>query len=177
MKRRWRKAFVALHFRDFRLLWIGQLLSMLGTQIQTVALSWLVYDLTGSPAQLGGIALARAIPTMVLSLFGGTLADLVDRRRLLLVTQSLAAILLALLAFSLSLGLLNLYLLYGFAFVSAAMMSFDASACQAMIPVLVPRERLANALTLNVLIWDVAAVIGPGLGGLLIARVGVAAAF
>lgn len=177
MKRRWRKAFVALHFRDFRLLWIGQFLSMLGTQIQTVALSWLVYDLTGSPAQLGGIALARAIPTMVLSLFGGTLADLVDRRRLLLVTQSLAAILLALLAFSLSLGLLNLYLLYGFAFVSAAMMSFDAPARQAMIPVLVPRERLTNALTLNVLIWDVAAVIGPGLGGLLIARVGVAAAF
>lgn len=174
---RWTEALAALRFRDFRLLWAGQFVSMLGTQMQTVALSWLVYELTGSPAQLGGMALARAIPTISLSLFGGTLADQVDRRRLLLVTQTFAAALLAGLAVCVSLGWTALPLLYTFAFASAAAMAFDAPARQALIPALVPRERLANALTLNVLAWDVAAVAGPALGGLVIARLGVSAAF
>ncbi|HLI51437.1 MAG TPA: MFS transporter, partial [Thermomicrobiaceae bacterium] len=74
----------ALAHRDFTLLWAGQFVSTLGTQVQTVALGWLVYKLTGSAALLGGIGLARAIPTMALSLFGGTLADQMDRRKLLL---------------------------------------------------------------------------------------------
>ncbi len=174
---RWTEALAALRFRDFRLLWAGQFVSMLGTQMQTVALSWLVYELTGSPAQLGGMALARAIPTISLSLFGGTLADQVDRRRLLLVTQTFAAALLAGLAVCVSLGWTALPVLYTFAFASAAAMAFDAPARQALIPALVPRERLANALTLNVLAWDVAAVAGPALGGLVIARLGVSAAF
>jgi MFS family permease len=159
------------------LLWAGQFVSMLGTQMQTVALSWLVYDLTGSPAQLGGVALVRAIPTMVLSLFGGTLADQMDRRRLLLLTQSTAAFLLGVLALVVSLGMTSLPLLYLLAFTSAAAMSFDAPARQALVPLLVPRERLANALALNVLAWDVAAIAGPALGGLVIAHVSVAAAF
>ncbi len=177
MRRGWTNGLAALRYRDFRLLWAGQFVSMLGNQMQTVALSWLVYDLTGSPAQLGGIALARAVPTIVLSLFGGTLADQVDRRWLLLVTQSTAAVLLGTLALCVTLGWTALPLLYGFAFASAAAMAFDSPARQALIPALVPRDRLANALTLNVLAWDVAAVAGPALGGLLIARVGVAAAF
>jgi len=71
----------ALAYRDFRLLWAGQFVDMLGTQVQTVALGWLVYSLTGSTAALGGVGLARAIPTILLSIFGGTLADQVDRRR------------------------------------------------------------------------------------------------
>ncbi|MCX7623345.1 MAG: MFS transporter [Thermomicrobium sp.] len=177
MRGSWTEALAALRFRDFRLLWVGQFVSMLGSQMQTVALSWLVYDLTGSPAQLGGIALARAIPTIVLSLFGGTLADQVDRRKLLLVTQSTAALLLGVLAACVTLGWTALPLLYLLAFASAAAMSFDSPARQALVPALVPRERLANALTLNVLAWDVAAVVGPALGGLVIARVSVAAAF
>jgi len=174
---RWGEALVALRFREFRLLWAGQFVSMLGTQMQTVALSWLVYDLTGSPTQLGGVALVRAIPTMVLSLFGGTLADQMDRRRLLLLTQSTAAFLLGVLALVVSLGMTSRQLLYLLAFTSAAAMSFDAPARQALIPLLVPRERLANALALNVLAWDVAAIAGPALGGLVIAHVSVAAAF
>jgi len=81
-------ALVALRHRDFRLLWAGQAVSLLGTQVQTVALAWLVYSLTGSAAQLGGIGLARAIPTILLSLFGGTLADRRDRRKLLIILQT-----------------------------------------------------------------------------------------
>lgn len=173
----WKDAGAAFQYRDFRLLWAGQFVSMLGTQMQTVALSWLVYDLTGSTAHLGGIALARAIPTMVLSLFGGTLADQVDRRRLLLLTQSIAALLLGMLALAVSLGWTSIWLLYALAFASAAVMAFDGPTRQALIPALVPRERLSNALTLNVLAFDVAAVVGPAIGGIVIARVGVSAAF
>jgi MFS family permease len=95
-------ALVALRYRDFRLLWAGQAISSLGTQIQTVALAWLVYDLTGSAAQLGAVGLARAIPTMALSLFGGTLADRRDRRRLLIISETILAVLSALLAIAVS---------------------------------------------------------------------------
>lgn len=170
-------AFAALQYRDYRLLWIGQFVSMLGVQMQTVALSWLVYDLTGSEAQLGGIALARALPTIVLSLFGGTLADQVDRRRLLIVTQSTAALLLTLLALAVSAGWTSMPLLYAFALATSSAMAFDSPARQALIPALVPRERLANALTLNVLAFDTAAVLGPSIGGFLIGWFGTAAAF
>jgi len=170
-------AFAALQYRDYRLLWIGQFVSMLGVQMQTVALGWLVYDLTGSEAQLGGIALARALPTIVLSLFGGTLADQVDRRRLLIVTQSTAAVLLTFLALAVSAGWTSMPLLYGFALATSSAMAFDSPARQALIPALVPRERLANALTLNVLAFDTAAVLGPSIGGVLIGAFGTAAAF
>ncbi len=171
------QAFGALRYRDYRLLWIGQFISMLGVQMQTVALSWLVYDLTGSTTQLGGIALARALPTIALSLFGGTLADQVDRRRLLIVTQSLAAVLLTLLAVAVSVGWTSMPLLYGFALATSSAMAFDSPARQALIPALVPRERLTNALTLNVLAFDTAAVLGPAIGGVLIGAFGTASAF
>lgn len=177
MRIRLPRAFSALRYRDYRLLWMGQFVSMLGVQMQTVALGWLVYDLTGSEAQLGGIALARAIPTILLSLFGGTLADQVDRRRLLLVTQSTAALLLVLLAVAISVGWTSLPLLYGFALATSSAMAFDSPARQALIPQLVPRERLPNALTLNVLAFDTAAVIGPAVGGVLIGAFGATAAF
>jgi MFS family permease len=171
------RAFAALQYRDYRLLWIGQFVSMLGVQMQTVALAWLVYDLTGSEAQLGGIALARALPTIGLALFGGTLADQVDRRRLLLLTQGGAAALLILLALAVSSGWTSLPLLYGFAVATSGAMAFDSPARQALIPALVPRERLTNALTLNVLAFDTAAVLGPAAGGVLIGAFGAASAF
>ena len=104
-------AIASLKYRDFRLIWFGQFVSILGTQIQTVALAWLVYSLTGSAAALGVVGLARAIPTILLSMFGGTLADQVDRRRLLLVSQSVLASFSALLAVFVSLGMVNLAML------------------------------------------------------------------
>jgi len=171
------RAFAALQYRDYRLLWIGQFVSMLGVQMQTVALAWLVYDLTGSEAQLGGIALARAIPTIGLALFGGTLADQVDRRRLLIVSQGGAGILLTLLALAVSSGWTSLPLLYAFAMATSGAMAFDSPARQALVPALVPRDRLTNALTLNVLAFDTAAVLGPAVGGVLIGTFGAAAAF
>lgn len=170
-------ALIALRHRDFRLLWAGQAVSFLGTQVQTVALAWLVYSLTGSAAQLGGVGLARAIPTILLSLFGGTLADRRDRRKLLIISQAILAALSALLAIAVSAGLSSILLLDGFAALTAAASAFESPASQAFIPQLVPREHLANALTLNVLSTDTVAVVGPAIGGIAIGTLGVSAAF
>lgn len=167
----------ALAYRDFRLLWAGQFVSMLGTQVQTVALGWLVYSLTGSSAALGGVGLARAIPTILLSLFGGTLADQVDRRRLLILSQSVLAVFSVILAVIITADKASVPILYGFAAITAAAAAFDSPTRQAIIPSLVPRERLPNALTLNVLAWQTAAVLGPAAGGLIIRAFGVAAAY
>lgn len=170
-------ALASLVHRDFTLIWLSQFISNVGTQIQTVALGWLVYDLTGSAALLGGIALARAIPTILLSLFGGTLADQVDRRRLLLISQTTLALFSALLAIAIQAGLTDITLLYGFAVLTAAASAVSVPTTQAFIPALVDRDRLANALTLNVLASNVAAVLGPAVGGLVIGGLGVAAAY
>lgn len=167
----------ALAHRDFTLLWIGQFVSTLGTQAQTVALGWLVYELTGSAALLGGIGLARAIPTMALSLFGGTLADQMDRRKLLLISQSLLAACSALLALIITVGDISVVALYVFAVVTAAASAIDSPTTQAFIPALVPRETLPNALTLDILAYDTAAVVGPAVGGLIIGWLGAAAAY
>ncbi|MGA7671875.1 MAG: MFS transporter [Nitrolancea sp.] len=177
MKRWPPSAFAALVHRDFTLIWMSQFISSVGTQIQTVALGWLVYDLTGSAALLGGIALARAIPTIFLSLFGGTLADQVDRRVLLLISQTILALFSALLAIAIQGGLTNITILYAFAVLTAAASAVSVPTTQAFIPALVDRERLANALTLNVLAFNVAAVVGPAVGGLVIGGLGVAAAY
>ena len=177
MKRWPPTALAALVHRDFTLIWSGQFISSVGTQIQTVALGWLVYDLTGSAALLGGIALARAIPTILLSLFGGTLADQVDRRWLLLISQTTLAVFSALLAIAIQAGMTNITLLYAFAALTAAASAVSVPTTQAFIPALVDRERLANALTINVLASNVAAVVGPAVGGLVIGSLGVAAAY
>ncbi len=170
-------ALVALRYRDFRLLWAGQAISTLGTQIQTVALAWLVYDLTGSAAQLGGVGLARAIPTMVLSLFGGTLADRRDRRQLLIISETILAVFSALLAIAVSAGVDSILLIDAFAALTAAASSIESPTSQAFIPALVPRDILAKALTLDVLMSDTMAVVGPAIGGVVIAALGASAAF
>lgn len=149
----------------------------MGAQIQTVALGWLVYSLTGSAAQLGGIGLARAVPIIVLSLFGGALADQMDRRRLLLVSQSVLALFSAALALAVSLDMTSVPMLYGFAVITAAASAFDGPARQALIPSLVPRDRLANALTLNILTNNTASVLGPAVGGFVLGAFGAQACF
>lgn len=171
------QALMALAYRDFRLLWFGQFTSMLGAQMQTVALGWLVYSLTGSTALLGGLALTRAVPVILLSLFGGALADQVDRRRLLMVSQSILALFSAVLALIISTGHATVSILYTFSFITAGLAAIDSPARQALIPALVPRERLPNALALNVLSWQTAAVLGPAVGGMIIRWFGVGMAF
>jgi MFS family permease len=171
------RATVALKHRDFRLLWGGQFVSTLGTQMQIVALGWQIYLLTGSAVQLGALGLLRAIPTISFALVGGALADQRDRRRLLIVTQAILASFSMILAIATGTGNASVALIYIVTFLSATADVFDDPARQALIPNLVPRERLAQATTLNILAANIAAVVGPAIGGIAIASVGLTATY
>lgn len=166
--------FPALRSRDYRLLWLGQIVSMAGSQMQSVAIHWQIYALTHSPLALGLVGLARIAPIIAFSLLGGALADATDRRRVLLRTQSvmmLAAFTLGLLTWLHRLPVPLIYLLTA---VGAAAAAFDNPSRQSLIPNLVPREHLTNALSLNQIGFQTAKICGPPLAGILIAQGGLA---
>jgi MFS family permease len=165
------------HDRDFRLLWLGQVLSGVGRQVTVVALPFQLYVLTGSTLAVGLLALVQLVPILAFALGGGAVADAVDRRRLLLLTQvglALSSGALFVLAATPDAPLLGYYVV---AFVAAGVGAVDQPARSSAVPRLVPRERLPAAIALNHMGFQAMAVAGPALGGLLIATVGVAAAF
>ena len=170
----------ALRHRNFRLLWIGQLVSMAGSMMQGAAVLWHVSLLAGEGQKaiaLGIVGLVRVVPIVVFSMLGGVVADAVDRRRMMLVTQVVmtsSAATLALLTFR---GLSSSWPVYVLTAVSAAAAAFDAPARQALMPNLVPRALLPNALSLYSMMFQVASVVGPGLGGMVIAGWGVGAVY
>jgi MFS family permease len=171
------RATAALKHRDFRLLWSGQFVSTLGTQMQTVALGWHIYLLTGSALQLGMLGLMRAIPTITFSLVGGALADARDRRRLLIATQAILAAFSTVLAVATQAESISVTIIYIVTLMSATADCFDDPARQALIPNLVPRHRLPQALTLNILAGNVATIVGPAVGGVAIASFGLGATY
>jgi MFS family permease len=160
----------ALRSRDFRLLWSGQVISMVGSQMQNVAIHWHIYGLTHSTLALGAIGLARIGPILLFSLLGGTLADAVERRRVLLATQSMMMAVAATLGLLTGLGRLPVGLIYALIAVQATAAAFDGPSRQSMVPNLVPREHLPNALSLFSIGMQTAKICGPPLAGLLIAR-------
>lgn len=171
------RRFPALLSPDFRRLWVGQIVSAAGSQMQFRALDWQVYELTGDPAKLGAIGLVRVIPIILFSLIGGAVADAYDRRKLLIGTQSamaLVALALGLLALG---GRATLPLIYALSALSAAAIAFDNPARQALVPSLVPREHLPNAYAINSTGFQVATVAGPVLAGYTIQFLGVGAAY
>jgi MFS family permease len=172
--------FAALQHRNFRLLWLGQLVSFSGSMMQQAAILWHV-SLLVPPGRrglaLGIVGLVRVGPIVAFSLLSGVAADALDRRRLMMVTQlsaALVAVTLAALAFG---GLSVVWPVYVLAGLGAAAGAFDGPARQALIPNLVPREHLANALSLNQIMFQSASVVGPSLGGVLIATLGVGWAY
>ncbi len=169
--------FVALQNRDFRLLWIGQLISQAGTRMQIVTINWHVYVLTGSALALGLTGLVRIVPIIVFSLLGGLFADSRDRRRVLLATQSAMMFFAALLGFVTMNGWASVPLIYLLAALTAAAMAFDSPARQALVPNLVPKHHLTNALSLNNIMRQTASIVGPGLAGFVIASLGVGAVY
>ncbi len=171
------EAFQSLRERDFRLYWCGNTISRLGSEIQLVALAWQVYLLTNQPLSLGIIGLVRAGPVIVFSILGGALADAMDRRRLLLITQTVLMVLSITLALLVISGAVQVWMLYVITFVAAITTSIDGPAHSAVVPSLVPRNLMTNAITVNNLSWSVAGIAGPALGGLIIGGIGVGAAF
>jgi MFS family permease len=165
---------VALRYRDYRLLLIGQVVSLAGSQMQLAALNWHVYELTREPIYLGMIGLVRVIPIVVLSLIGGVMADAVDRRRLMLLTQTALALVAAVLAAITFGGAVSVWLIFLLSAAASAATAFDLPARQALVPRLVPREHLPNALSLYTTMFQVATIAGPFLAGQVIARANIA---
>jgi MFS family permease len=172
MSERRRHALTTLRHRDFRLLWTGQFVSTVGDQMQVVAIAWHVYVLTGSALQLGLVGAARAIPFLALTLIGGALADVLDRRQVLLWVQLLRVSTSAWLIFETMTGAGNVLTLYVVTFATGAAQAFEGPARQALVTNVVPPDELANAYTLNTLLRQMALILGPGIGGLLIGGVG-----
>jgi MFS family permease len=167
----------ALRHRDFRRFWAGATASAIGSQFTTVAMGWHIYQLTGSPMQLGLLGLARAVPQMAVLLFGGVLADRLDRRRILVIMQLVQFFVsggLAAITFS---GMTTPLVLYAASVLLAISTAFETPARQALLPNLVPTSDLTSALALNSTQRDVGNIVGPALGGVLLAFSGPAACY
>jgi MFS family permease len=163
--------------RDFRLLWIGQGISTVGRTFTLVAIPYQVYVLTGDFLAVGALSIVQLVATLIFVLGGGAVADAVDRRKLLLLTQlGQAGCSLAFLAIALT-AAPSLLAIYAVMFVSTALGSIDGPARSAAVPRLVPAERLQAAIGLNQLVFNAAWVIGPAIGGIVLATFGVAAAY
>ena len=172
-----RRVFKAFTYRDFRLLWAGAFTSSVGTWMQTVAQSWLVLTISGKASYLAWAAVLQDSPFIVFSLFGGVLADRIDRRRILLgsqVIQLSSAFLLAGLVYT---NRIEVWMILVLSFVVGLAMSFGGPAYQALVPTLVDREDLPNAVALNSIQFNLARVIGPVLAGAAFYKLGAAACF
>jgi MFS family permease len=172
-----RHALTVLRHRDFRLLWFGQLISTTGQMMQTITLAIHMFALTDSTLQVGLLAFTGLVPFIVFSFVGGAVADRINRKRVILVTQS-ASLTATLTLVAATFGdLVSPAWLYAIAFVIGCTRAFDAPSRQALIPNLVPREELGAALTLNTMLRQLATTIGPGIGGVLIGLAGFGAAY
>ena len=162
----------ALHHRRFRLLWLGLLISITGSQMQIWALFWHIRTLTDQPIALGAVGLARILPVIIFSLIGGAVADVLNRRRILFITQSgmaVAALTLGWLSLSGRIGLWQIYLLTA---LQAVALAFDGPSRQSLVPNLVPAKDLPNAFSMNSIAMQIGSILGPALSGIIIAAGG-----
>jgi MFS family permease len=165
-------AFSSLRHRDFRLLWIGQIVSVIGSQMQLAAINWHIYLLTRSALALGLVGACRAAPIILCSLMGGVVADVVDRRRLMVVTQSIMLLCSAMLAFISFKGLAHVWPIFLLTAIAAAAWAFDTPARQSLMPMLVPVKDFPNAVSLSMLMFHIGLITGPPLAGFLLASHG-----
>src|SRR3989442_5946123 len=171
------RAFLALRHRNFRLFWFGQLISLTGTWMQSIGQAWLVLQLTHSAILLGLVGALQFLPVLILSLFGGVLADRVPKRTVLLFTQSFATLQAVTLWILVATGEIRLWHVLILASLLGLTNSVDMPTRQAFVVEMVGREDLPNAIALNSSLFNMARILGPGLGGLIIAWLGVAPLF
>ncbi len=172
-----KRTFSSLGEPSYRNLWIGFLLSMGGMQMQMLARGFFIYHLTGSPALLGVVTAATAVPVLALALFGGVLADRGDKKRIIQAGQVVSLILVLVIAVSITTGTITWQHLLAASLVQGAVMPLIMPARQAIIPQLVGRDRLMNAVALNSMGMGLTTMIAPAIAGGLIAAVGIGAVY
>ena len=165
-------AFISFRHRNFRLWFFGQLVSLVGTWMQIIAQGWLVYQISHSEFALGLVGFASAIPALIISAWGGVISDRLPRRTLLLITQSsqmFFAFVLSVLVFTNTVQVWHVVVL---AVLGGVVTAFDAPARLTFVMDMVGREDLTNAIALNASMFNMARVIGPAVGGVILAAVG-----
>ncbi len=168
--------FHSLKVRNYRLFIIGQIISLTGTWMQTTAQAWLVLQIANSPLALGVVTTLQFLPITLLVLYGGVLADRLPKRRTLIVTQSLLLVQATIFGLLVGTGVIQLWHIYILAVVQGIVSAIDTPVRQAFVVEMVGREELVNAVALNSMTFNGARIIGPSLGGLIIARIGIAPA-
>lgn len=171
------RAFVALRHRNFRLFWFGQLISLIGTWMQSIGQSWLVLQLSHNALTLGLVGALQFLPVLFFALFGGVFADRWPKRRVLLFTQSSAMILAAILWVLIITGVVQIWHILILASLLGFTNALDMPTRQAFVVEMVGRDDLPNAVALNSSLFNMARIVGPGIGGLVIAALGVAPLF
>lgn len=171
------RTFRSLRNRNYRLYWCGQVVSLSGTWMQRIALAWLVLQLTHSPLALGTVTTIQFLPILCFSLFGGVIADRVPKRRFLVLTQSIMALQALATAILISSGHIRLVHLYILAAILGIANALDNPTRQAFAIELVGRDDLPNAVALNSANFNTSRILGPAIGGVLIATLGVAGCF
>ena len=169
---RWSVMFRALKYRNFQLFFAGQLISLVGTWMDNIAEAWLVYRLTGSSLLLGTVAFSGQIPVFLLAPIGGLVADRLDRRRVVIVTQTLSMIIAGALAGLTLSGRVKVWEVMVLASLMGIVNAFDIPARQAFLAEMVGREDLMNAIALNSSMFNGARVVGPAIAGILVASIG-----
>jgi len=169
--------FIAFTNNDFRLMWRANLLSVIGDQMQVVAIGWHVYLLTHSALALGLIGLSTFVPLALFSLFGGSIADRINRKKLLIIIYSLYIILSLLLAFTTVLKIITPTFIFVVNILFGVLIAFETPASQSIIPHLVRKEHMTNAISLSLIMQQIAKIAGPSLGGLVIAGFGPGAVY
>lgn len=168
----------SFRYRNFRLYWIGLLVAITGHQVQMFTKLWFVYELTGSPLYLGLVGGTLAISTIFFSMFGGVVADRVDRRKLILFTQSSLGFLIFILATLILLNIVTVWHILVISVFNGMVQAFDRPARDALLPHLIEdRKDLMSAISLTSAVWQMARIVGPSIGGILIATVGAAFSF
>jgi MFS family permease len=169
---RWATTLRALRHRNFQLFFSGQLISLTGTWMQSVAQAWLVYSMTKSPLLLGSVGFASQIPVFLVAPFGGITADRVNRQRLIITTQICALILAGVLAWLTLSGRVQVWHIFLLAALLGIVNAFDIPGRQAFLVDMVGKEDLMNAIALNSSMFNGARVVGPAVAGILVAKIG-----
>ena len=171
--RRLLAALSALHHRNYRLYWFGQLFSVLAQNMEAVAQSWLVLEMTNSPLLLGLTGLTFSVPTIALTLLGGAVADRAERKRIMIFSQIASVTMFSLLAVLVITERAALWHVMALAFFSGCIRAFDRPSRMALLPQMVPKHDIPNAVAIGGTIWQLNKLVGPALAGMLIYLIGI----